>query len=93
MRKQIIRVSPIQTAKVFAALSFIGSLPFLLFMVIPMMVMSGEKPPFFTPFLLLAPVFYAGFGFVFTVVGAWLYNLVAKYLGGVEFTSVEVDGQ
>jgi drug/metabolite transporter (DMT)-like permease len=89
VRKQITRVSPVQTAKVFAALSLIGSLAFLLIAVIPMMSMSGERPAFFTPFLLFVPVIYAGFGFVLTLVGALLYNFVAKHLGGVEFTMVD----
>jgi hypothetical protein len=93
MKKQITRISPVQTAKVLAALSLIGSLPFLLFMIVPMMTMAeAERPPFPVGFLFLAPLFYGAVTFIFTLVGAWIYNLVTKYLGGIEFTSVEVSG-
>lgn len=89
MRKRLTYVAPLQTAKVFAALSLLGSLPFLLLAGLSMMAMAeGQMVP--VGMLLVAPFFYALFGFVATLVGAWLYNLVAKYLGGVEFTSVEV---
>lgn len=91
MKKQITHISPLQTAKVFAALSLFGSLPFLLLMIVPMMTMaSAERPPFPMGFMLLAPLFYAVVTFIVTLVGAWIYNLVAKYLGGIEFTSIEV---
>jgi hypothetical protein len=33
---------------------------------------------------LFAPVFYGVFGFVFGGIGAFLYNLMAKWLGGIE---------
>ena len=32
----------------------------------------------------LIPVFYAALGFVFGAIGALLYNLVAKWVGGIE---------
>jgi len=90
MKKQITSFSPVQTAKIFAALSFVSSLPFMALMLIPMMAMPGAKPPFFMGFVLFMPVFYAIFSFIFIAVGAWLYNLLAKHVGGIEFTSVEV---
>jgi hypothetical protein len=34
------------------------------------------------------PVIYAVMGFVFGVLGAWVYNLIAKWIGGIE---VEVE--
>jgi hypothetical protein len=33
---------------------------------------------------LFAPVFYGVFGFIFGALGAFLYNLMAKWLGGIE---------
>jgi hypothetical protein len=41
-----------------------------------------------TGFALAMPVFYAVMGFVFGVIGAFVYNLIAKWIGGVE---VEVE--
>lgn len=34
--------------------------------------------------MIVAPFFYAAMGFVTGVVGAWLYNLVAGWIGGFE---------
>ena len=41
--------------------------------------------------LLLTPVLYMVFGFVFTVIAAWIYNLVAARIGGFEFTHIAPD--
>jgi hypothetical protein len=41
-----------------------------------------------TGFALLIPVVYAVIGFVFGVVGAFIYNILAKWVGGIE---VEVE--
>jgi hypothetical protein len=35
-------------------------------------------------FGILAPFLYGGIGFVFGAIGAWIYNLIAKRLGGIE---------
>ena len=37
------------------------------------------------------PFFYLIFGFVFTIICAWVYNLVAKWVGGIEFTTSEIE--
>jgi hypothetical protein len=34
--------------------------------------------------ILVMPVMYAIMGFIMGVIGAWLYNLIAKWVGGVE---------
>ena len=35
-------------------------------------------------FGIFAPFLYGGMGFVFGALGAWIYNLIAKRLGGIE---------
>lgn len=90
MKKQIRRISLMQTAKVIAALSFLVSLPFLLLMAVQMVAMPSRRPPFFGGFMLILPFFYAFFGFLVTLFGAWVYNLLAKRIGGVEFTVDDV---
>jgi hypothetical protein len=35
-------------------------------------------------FGIFAPFLYGGMGFVFGAIGAWIYNLIAKRLGGIE---------
>ena len=36
-------------------------------------------------FVVLLPLFYALMGFLAGVVGAWIYNLLAGWIGGLEF--------
>jgi hypothetical protein len=51
---------------------------------------AGNDVPFASLFLglgsLLIPVFYAVFGFVCGVIYAAIYNLVAKWTGGLDLT-------
>ena len=35
-------------------------------------------------FAILAPVFYGVLGFIFGALGAFIYNLLAKWIGGIE---------
>jgi hypothetical protein len=86
MKKQILSISLLQTAKVLAALAFLVPLPFLLLMGVQMMAMPDRRPPFFGGFMLLLPFAYALFGFLVTLFAAWVYNVLAKRIGGVEFT-------
>lgn len=41
--------------------------------------------------MILFPVLYLVFGFIFTAIAAWVYNLAAGWVGGVEHTSITVD--
>ena len=88
MKKQIINVSVLQTAKVAAAMYFVISLPLVVIMMLTTMATGGAGPGIL--FMILAPVFYVIFGFIFTAVSAWIYNIVAGRVGGIEFTTVEV---
>jgi RsiW-degrading membrane proteinase PrsW (M82 family) len=36
--------------------------------------------------MLIGPVVYGIFGYVFTAIGCWLYNLVASWIGGIALT-------
>ncbi|MDL2354867.1 MAG: hypothetical protein QFF03_06395 [Pseudomonadota bacterium] len=90
MKKQIVRVSALQSAKVAAALYLVISVPMCLIMLIPMWLSKGPAPGVPMVMVLLMPVLYTVLGFVFTLVGAWIYNLVAARIGGFEFTTVEV---
>ena len=90
MKKQIVNVSMFQTAKVAAALYFVISVPFLAIMAVGMMF--SRSPGMGIGMLVIFPLLYALFGFVFTLIGAWVYNLVAARIGGIEFTTAEVSG-
>ena len=89
MKKQIIRLSPFQNAKVMGVLYFVLSIPFVLLMLaIPMPAEAGWSKIAF----IIMPIAYLVIGFLFTLVGTWFYNLVAARVGGFEFTTVEVPG-
>lgn len=86
MKKQIINISPIQTAKVFALLYFVISLPLVALMAIAMSLSPAPAPAL--GFLIVLPFLYLIFGFIFTAIGAWIYNIVTKWVGGIEYISV-----
>jgi hypothetical protein len=90
MKKQIVNISKLQTAKVMAVLYLIISLPLGLLMLIPMLIAQPEGSRMSLGFLVAMPVLYAVFGFLFTLLGAWIYNGVAGLIGGIEFTMAEV---
>ncbi len=91
MRRQISHVAPLQMARVFALLYFVISLPFCAIALVSMMLVPQASVV--SPMVLIGmPFLYAAFGFIFTFLAAWVYNVVAKYTGGVEYTSIELPG-
>lgn len=85
MKKQIINIVPMQTAKVLALLYFVLSIPLVALMAI--FFLFSPNPPIVL--LIAVPLAYLAFGFVFTAIGAWAYNLVAGWVGGIEYVSNE----
>ena len=88
MKKQITSISPVQTAKVMALLYFAISLILVLFMGLTFIFTPGPRPPMIG-MLAVMPFLYLFLGFIFTVIGAWVYNIVARWVGGIEFTTSE----
>lgn len=90
-RRRLKRVAPFQAGKVLALLyGAMGLLIAPLFLIVGllspnmpaqqragMMFMTGG-------FAVFLPVLYAGMGFVTGVLGSAFYNLVAKWVGGIE---------
>lgn len=92
MKKQVTRVSPQQTSKVLALVYFFSSLPFVLFMSLSA-ALSRKSDDAFPVFLfILMPLLYLIFGYLLTLYGAWIYNHIAKRIGGIELTVMDVDG-
>ena len=91
MKNQIERFSPHQNGKVFAVLMAITSLVFL----IPFALFaSAAMPPDRGPslfVLILLPLFYLVFTYLSIAAGCWFYNVMYKYIGGIEFESKPVD--
>jgi hypothetical protein len=88
MKKRIKCVSPVQNAKMMAALYLVLSLPVLLIMLAAGSVVNHAGMS--VAAMVVFAVVYVAITFVFTLIGAWVYNLVASQLGGFEFTTAEV---
>ena len=88
MKKQIERVSVMQNAKMVAVLYLVLSVPALaIFYGFAAMTGQGALS---VVAMVVFPLAYGVSGFVTTLIGAWLYNLVASLVGGFEFTTKEV---
>lgn len=90
MKKQIVNIAPFQTAKLFAVIYFLMSLPFIAMMAVMFSFTHSPAPSMIM--LIIFPFFYLIFGFIFTVIAAWVYNLAAGWVGGIEYTSTSVEG-
>jgi hypothetical protein len=86
MKTQIVHVSKLQSAKVMAVLYLVISIPMMLFIVAPSLLTHQPVP---WAMLWWMPVMYTVIGFVFTFLGAWIYNGIAGWIGGIEFTLAE----
>lgn len=89
MRNRLVHVAPLQTSKVMAAIYFVVSLPLALLMLILVLLGFGQQGIGMGLLMaILTPFLYALAGFLFTLLGAWIYNLVAARLGGIEYTTI-----
>lgn len=83
MRQQIVRLSPVQTAKVLAALYGLMGFLFIPFFYFAMgLAPDANRPGAW--FLVVVPLAYAAFGFCFVAIGCLLYNFVVGFTGGIE---------
>ena len=60
---------------------------------LPLLNLPGGGPSlrFLNASLFALPVVYALAGFVVALIGAWLYNLLARHFGGIVFTLKTLD--
>lgn len=85
MKQQIARFSPHQNGKVFAILMTVGSIVFM----VPFMLITfasapeGARPPVW--FLVGMPVLYLVMGYVSVAIGCAVYNVLYRFIGGIEF--------
>ena len=91
MKKQLVNISMLQSAKVAGALYLVISIPFIILFTLFTMFRGGLSGFFGSLFMMvITPVIYAVVGFVFTLIGAFVYNIVASKIGGFEYVSKEV---
>jgi len=62
-----------------------------IFILVSIMSPKGSGVGIF--FIILLPILYAVLGFIGGVISAAIYNLVAGWIGGIEFTTAEVPSQ
>jgi hypothetical protein len=89
MKKQLTYVAPLKAGIVLAVLYFVGgligaviALPFLLLARAAAEASVSAVSPVW---LLVMPIGYGILGFIVGLIAAALYNLVAKFTGGIEF--------
>ena len=99
MTKRLKRVSPLQlgiVAGIFYALFSLIIVPFLILAAIIAAIaphpegtnnamQAGIGVGFGLVFAVLAPIIYGAMGFIFGALGGLIYNLVARWTGGIEF--------
>jgi hypothetical protein len=89
MKKQLTYIAPLRAGIVLGVLYGILSLFVVSF--VPLAAVLGSKTGFPAQAIfgvglaILLPVLYAAAGFIGGIIGAALYNLIAKWTGGFEF--------
>lgn len=87
MKQQVQRFSPHQNGKVFAVLMTLSSCIFLVPMALitAALAPAGSGPSGFI--FLVMPLIYLIFGYLSVALGCVIYNVMFKYIGGIEFES------
>ena len=89
MKKQITRISILQSSKITTALY--GLMGFIYTLIgIPIVIFGNEKMKILGIIYMFMPILMAVLGFIFFVIFAALYNLLARWLGGMEFEVADV---
>src|SRR6266480_789583 len=100
--RRIKRIAPLQAGKMLGVLYGCLGLIFLPFFALAglagafaqqaQQTQNGPPPAFMAAMMfgfgIFMPVFYGVFGFIFGVISAAIYNLIARWIGGIE---VEVE--
>ena len=90
MTKQLVRISILQSSKIMTALYVLMGF-FYTLIGIPMIIFGGNKLRIIGIIYLLGPIFAGILGFVFFVIFAAIYNLLARSLGGIEVEIKNID--
>ncbi len=91
MKVKLKRIPPLPAAKIAAAIYGCLSLIFVPFMLIGTIAGlasgvegSGAAAGLGLFMFILIPIFYIAAGFIGTLIGCFIYNLVAGWIGGIE---------
>lgn len=89
MKKQIVRISILQSSKIATILYFLLGFLYLLIGV-PMAIFGNDQIRFMGIIYCAMPILMAIIGFIGFVIVAALYNLIAQRVGGLEFDMIDV---
>jgi hypothetical protein len=93
MKKQVIRVSILQSSKIVTILYFLLGFIYLLIGV-PMIIFGNDQLRIMGIVYCAMPILMAVIGFICFVICAAVYNLLAQWLGGMEFEVIDIpEGQ
>ena len=84
MKKQIKHFTIFQTSKVLAIVY--GAIAIIFVPVFLISALGKDGNGTMLIFSFVTPVLYAILGFIVTALFCWIYNIAAKYVGGIEFT-------
>jgi hypothetical protein len=90
MKKQLIRISILQSSKIMTALYVLMGFVYTL-IGIPMVIFGGKPFHIIGIIYLFGPIFSGLFGFIFFIIFAAIYNALADWLGGIEFEVKNID--
>jgi len=90
MKKQISRISILQSSKIVTALYTCMGLIYTL-VGIPMVIFGNDTFRLMGIVYCAMPIIIAIFGFVFFCIFAALYNLLAGWFGGIEIETREIE--
>ena len=90
MKNQLVRISILQSSKIMTALYVLMGLIYTL-VGIPMIIFGSPPIQKMGILYLLMPILMGIFGFIFFVIFAWVYNTLAKRLGGFEVEFKNMD--
>ena len=90
MKKQITRISILQSSKIVTALYVMMGFLYTL-IGIPMIIFGGREIQIMGIIYLLMPLFMGIFGFIFFAIFTAIYNLLAMWLGGFEVEVKDID--
>ncbi len=95
-KRRVKRISVLQTSLVAAIVLLFVSLIFVIpFGLVMALVSSFDSSSFVIwsiPLIFVVPIFYGAFGFISTAIVCLVYNLVAKWTGGIEI-EIELEGE
>jgi hypothetical protein len=84
MKKQITHISVHQSSTVIALMYAV--LSSIMIPIGAIIFLMGGKDKWSGLVFIFLPIFYAVFGYIFLALFFCIYNLIAKFVGGVEFT-------